>query len=119
MVGRRSARAAAVTSTATASRIRTSWRLVCTSKTRLMEEALVYLPTMRPQPTSPEHLLVLARQVLDIEADALRTLSTRLDAGFAGAVQLILACSGRVVVSGMGKSGHIGGKIAATLASTG
>jgi arabinose-5-phosphate isomerase len=74
---------------------------------------------MRPQPTSPEHLLALARQVLDIEADALRTLSTRLDAGFAGAVQLILACSGRVVVSGMGKSGHIGGKIAATLASTG
>jgi arabinose-5-phosphate isomerase len=74
---------------------------------------------MRPQPTSPEHLLSLARQVLDIEADALRALSTRLDAGFAGAVQLILACSGRVVVSGMGKSGHIGGKIAATLASTG
>jgi arabinose-5-phosphate isomerase len=64
-------------------------------------------------------LLVLARQVLDIEADALRTLSTRLDGGFAAAVQLILACSGRVVVSGMGKSGHIGGKIAATLASTG
>jgi arabinose-5-phosphate isomerase len=64
-------------------------------------------------------LLALARQVLDIEADALRNLSTRLDAGFAGAVQLILACSGRVVVSGMGKSGHIGGKIAATLASTG
>jgi arabinose-5-phosphate isomerase len=74
---------------------------------------------MRPQPSSPEHLLALARQVLDIEADALRNLSTRLDAGFAGAVQLILACSGRVVVSGMGKSGHIGGKIAATLASTG
>jgi arabinose-5-phosphate isomerase len=64
-------------------------------------------------------LLALARQVLDIEADALRNLSTRLDAGFAGAVQLILDCSGRVVVTGMGKSGHIGGKIAATLASTG
>jgi len=57
--------------------------------------------------------------VLDIEADALRALSTRLDAGFADAVHLILACSGRVVVSGMGKSGHVGGKIAATLASTG
>ena len=74
---------------------------------------------MRPQPASSEHLLALARQVLDIEADALRTLSTRLDTGFADAVHLILACSGRVVVSGMGKSGHIGGKIAATLASTG
>ena len=81
--------------------------------------ALVYLPTMRPQQTTPEHLLALARQVLDIEADALRALSTRLDHDFATAVQLILACTGRVVVSGMGKSGHIGGKIAATLASTG
>jgi arabinose-5-phosphate isomerase len=74
---------------------------------------------MRPQPTSPEHLLALARQVLDIEADALRTMSARLDHGFADAVRLILACSGRVVVSGMGKSGHVGSKIAATLASTG
>jgi arabinose-5-phosphate isomerase len=74
---------------------------------------------MRTQPTSPEHLLELARQVLDIETEALQALSSRLDAGFAEAVQLILECSGRVVVSGMGKSGHIGGKIAATLASTG
>ncbi|MDP2031756.1 MAG: KpsF/GutQ family sugar-phosphate isomerase [Thiobacillus sp.] len=74
---------------------------------------------MRPQAPTSEHLLTLARQVLDIEADALRTLSTRLDSGFADAVNLILACNGRVVVSGMGKSGHIGGKIAATLASTG
>ena len=74
---------------------------------------------MRPQPPSTEHLLGLARQVLDIESEALRTLSTRLDGGFATAVELILQCSGRVVVSGMGKSGHVGGKIAATLASTG
>jgi arabinose-5-phosphate isomerase len=74
---------------------------------------------MRPQPLSNEHLLALARQVLDIEADALHALSARLDDGFADAVQLILACRGRVVVSGMGKSGHVGGKIAATLASTG
>jgi arabinose-5-phosphate isomerase len=74
---------------------------------------------MRSQPIPPEHLLALARQVLDIEADALRVLSTRLDTGFADAVQLILACRGRVVVSGMGKSGHVGSKIAATLASTG
>ncbi len=74
---------------------------------------------MRPQAPSPEHLLTLARQVLDIEADALRALSSRLDSGFSDAVNMILACTGRVVVSGMGKSGHIGGKIAATLASTG
>ncbi|MFO7542288.1 MAG: KpsF/GutQ family sugar-phosphate isomerase [Thiobacillus sp.] len=74
---------------------------------------------MRSQPTSPDHLLTLARQVLDIESDALRALSLRLDGSFADAVHLMLACTGRVVVSGMGKSGHVGGKIAATLASTG
>lgn len=74
---------------------------------------------MRPQPLSREHLLALARQVLAIEADALHALSVRLDTGFTDAVQLLLACRGRVVVSGMGKSGHIGRKIAATLASTG
>jgi arabinose-5-phosphate isomerase len=67
--------------------------------------------------TPPQHLLQLARQVLDIEADAVRNLSLRLDERFADAVQLMLACRGRVVVSGMGKSGHIGHKIAATLAS--
>ena len=88
-------------------------------KTLLDKQALVYLPTMHPEPTSPEHLLELARQVLDIEADALRTLSARLDHRFADAVTLMLACKGRVVVTGMGKSGHVGGKIAATLASTG
>lgn len=83
------------------------------------KQALVYLPTMHPQSNSPEHLLALARQVLDIEVEALRAVSSRLDLQFADAVHLILACSGRVVVSGMGKSGHIGCKIAATLASTG
>lgn len=74
---------------------------------------------MNPEALAPEHLLALARQVLDIEADALRTVSARLDRGFADAVQLMLACQGRVVVTGMGKSGHVGCKIAATLASTG
>jgi len=74
---------------------------------------------MHPQSNSPEHLLALARQVLDIEVEALRAVSSRLDLQFADAVHLILACTGRVVVSGMGKSGHIGCKIAATLASTG
>jgi len=74
---------------------------------------------MHSRAPSPEELLAQARRVLDIEADALRTVSARLDHGFADAVRLILACTGRVVVSGMGKSGHVGGKIAATLASTG
>jgi arabinose-5-phosphate isomerase len=74
---------------------------------------------MAPPHPDPEHAISLARQVLDIEADALRTLARRLDRAFADAVALMLACRGRVVVSGMGKSGHVGRKIAATLASTG
>lgn len=63
--------------------------------------------------------LALAREVLDIEAAALRSLAQRLDQHFLAAVDLILACTGRVIVTGIGKSGHIGKKIAATLASTG
>ncbi|MBH2016180.1 MAG: KpsF/GutQ family sugar-phosphate isomerase [Burkholderiales bacterium] len=65
----------------------------------------------------------MARQALDIEARALHDLRARLDgesgAAFARAVQAALACRGRLVVMGMGKSGHVGRKIAATLASTG
>jgi arabinose-5-phosphate isomerase len=68
---------------------------------------------------NPQQTLELARQVLTTEADAVRALAGRLDQNFYRAVELILACRGRVVVSGMGKSGHIGHKIAATLASTG
>jgi arabinose-5-phosphate isomerase len=65
------------------------------------------------------HALELARTVLSIEADAVSALSARLDERFLDAIGLILACRGRVVVSGVGKSGHIGRKIASTLASTG
>jgi arabinose-5-phosphate isomerase len=61
----------------------------------------------------------LGREVIQLEAEALQTLATRVDAQFAEACRLVLACQGRVIVTGMGKSGHIGGKIAATLASTG
>ncbi len=68
---------------------------------------------------TPEKTLELARQVLAIETEALRALSARLDRNFSAAVELCLACSGRIIVSGMGKSGHIAGKIASTLASTG
>ncbi len=74
---------------------------------------------MRSHPPSPEDLLALARRTLAIEADALHAMSARLDLGFARAVELMLVCVGRVVVTGMGKSGHVGRKIAATLASTG
>lgn len=68
---------------------------------------------------SPEKLLGLAARVLDIEARAVRNLGERLDDAFIAACELCLETAGRVVVTGMGKSGHIGGKIAATLASTG
>ena len=61
----------------------------------------------------------LALQVIDIEAKAVAELAGNIDNHFRDACELILACEGRVVVTGMGKSGHIGGKIAATLASTG
>lgn len=63
--------------------------------------------------------LRLAREVIDIEARAVAALAERIDAAFLRAVELLLACRGRVVVSGVGKSGHIGRKLAATLASTG
>jgi arabinose-5-phosphate isomerase len=63
--------------------------------------------------------LELARRVLAIEADAVRALIARLDERFLAAVSLILACKGRVIVSGIGKSGHIARKIASTLSSTG
>lgn len=59
------------------------------------------------------------RKVLAIEQNAMQSLQARLDASFAQACRLLLACQGRVVCTGMGKSGHIANKIAATLASTG
>src|SRR5574343_1724203 len=68
---------------------------------------------------SAPQLLQLARDTLDIEAQALQGLKARLDERFVQAVQMMLQVQGRVVVTGMGKSGHIGRKIAATLASTG
>jgi arabinose-5-phosphate isomerase len=63
--------------------------------------------------------LELARRVLAIESDAVRGLMARLDERFLAAIALILACKGRVIVSGIGKSGHIARKIASTLSSTG
>jgi arabinose-5-phosphate isomerase len=66
-----------------------------------------------------EHFLDLARGVLDIEADAVRALKSRLGEAFLRAHRMILETRGRVVVTGMGKSGHVARKIASTLASTG
>ncbi len=63
--------------------------------------------------------LAAARRVLDLASEALAALSADLDGDFSRAVDAILAARGRVIVSGMGKSGHVGRKIAATLSSTG
>ena len=70
-------------------------------------------------PTEADKLRKLARAVLETEARAISDLIPRVDDAFVKAAGYLLACTGRVVVLGMGKSGHIGGKIAATLASTG
>jgi arabinose-5-phosphate isomerase len=77
------------------------------------------LNTAAVQPFDTDRALALARETFDIEAAALKSVRDRLDTSFAQAVQAILAIRGRVVVMGMGKSGHVGRKIAATLASTG
>ncbi len=75
-----------------------------------------------PAPNPPvvgDSALALARAVIEGEAQAVAALAGRIDATFLQALRLLLACRGRVVVSGIGKSGHIGRKIASTFASTG
>jgi len=74
--------------------------------------------THSPPPVT-EDIVAAARRVLDIEARAIDALSDRLGEDFAAAVRLVLDSTGRVIVSGLGKSGHIARKIAATMASTG
>ena len=74
-------------------------------------------PTVRG--LDPERALALGRDVLATEADAIRALQARLGAPFLSAARALLDCRGRVVVIGIGKSGHVARKIAATLASTG
>ena len=74
---------------------------------------------MKTTLTATSHALDLAREVLQIEAAAIAALTQRIDDTFLCALNIILACDGRVIVSGMGKSGHIARKIAATLSSTG
>ena len=63
--------------------------------------------------------IAVARRVLSLEAEALGALASSVSASFSAAVDLILKAKGRVIVSGMGKSGHVARKLAATLASTG
>ncbi|MBU2848860.1 KpsF/GutQ family sugar-phosphate isomerase [Acidithiobacillus ferriphilus] len=74
---------------------------------------------MTTSTVTPESLLATGRDVLRLEAAAVAALEARLDADFVGACELLLSCRGRIVVTGMGKSGIIAKKIAATLTSTG
>ncbi|HEX9139176.1 MAG TPA: KpsF/GutQ family sugar-phosphate isomerase [Steroidobacteraceae bacterium] len=76
--------------------------------------------TVKAGPNVADAVLVnYGRRALDTELAGLSRLRERLDATFAAACRVLLACQGRVVVTGMGKSGHVAGKIASTLASTG
>ncbi|MBL8387424.1 MAG: KpsF/GutQ family sugar-phosphate isomerase [Hydrogenophaga sp.] len=70
-------------------------------------------------PMDSARVVAMARETLQIEAAAVTALAERVDQGIVQAVQCLMNCTGRVVVTGMGKSGHIGRKLAATLASTG
>lgn len=82
-----------------------------------MDKAILGTPPAL-DPATPR-ALDLAREVLNIEAAAVQALAQRLDGTFLRALDIILSCNGRVIVSGMGKSGHVARKIAATLSSTG
>ena len=75
--------------------------------------------TSPPKTINPQQIRQLGLAVVDTELDAVNALRARIDDSFVKACELMLGCEGRVVVTGMGKSGHIGNKIAATLASTG
>lgn len=90
-------------------------------RTRRAQRGLLGMASsdLRGERVSNERLRELALAVLDAEARSVMALRERVGEAFAQACRHILACEGRVVVTGMGKSGHIGNKIAATLASTG
>lgn len=79
--------------------------------------AAMGLPAEKSPPASP--VLQSAREVFEAESRAIASLADRLDASFERAVELVIACRGRVVVSGMGKAGFIARKLSATFASTG
>src|SRR5437879_5502067 len=85
---------------------------------RRMESHPAAAATPHPIPDD-EQLLASARRALAVEGGAVEARAARLGTAFAQAGRVCLACHGRVVVTGMGKSGHVAGKIAATLASTG
>jgi arabinose-5-phosphate isomerase len=75
--------------------------------------------TTKPSDADPVDLAASGRRVIEIEIEGLRAIASRIDGAFSAACRLLLACQGRVVCIGMGKSGHVARKIAATFASTG
>src|SRR4051794_37260179 len=102
--------------TAEASRMRVTFRASCIGSIYTFRVSNLLQPN---SVSEAERLLELARGVLDIEAQAVHALRSRLGEAFLRAHDTMLRTVGRVVVTGMGKSGHIGRKIASTLASTG
>jgi arabinose-5-phosphate isomerase len=90
-----------------------------TRKPRVPRRVVRTLNSGGKESSPPSPAVASARRTLDIEAAALAALSARIDDSFTRAVALLLACQGRVVVTGIGKSGHVGRKVAATFASTG
>src|SRR5438552_5609654 len=139
MGGRWSSRQATTTTTEAASNNRMTWRIcgiemafqeLVPTVARLKPNAALRYTHLMPAPSrSPvppaavginsERALALAREVLATEAAAIRAIETRLGDSFVDAARVLLECRGRVVVTGIGKSGHIARKLAATLASTG
>src|SRR3970040_1727645 len=117
--GSASRRHATTASTAAASRLRIGCNdAPAVSIGQEKEGVGLYFLVMIPKDATGT-ALELARRVLAIEADAVHAMIARLDERFLAAVSLILACKGRVIVSGIGKSGHIARKIASTMSSTG
>jgi arabinose-5-phosphate isomerase len=94
--------------------------MVLAARAAQTEGVAAIMPRMSlPSTFDPARALAMAQETLSIEAQAVTAVARRMDDTFVRAVALVLGVSGRVVVMGMGKSGHIGRKIAATLASTG
>jgi len=85
----------------------------------VLNKIMPFNPNREKRAASPKALKEMGKAVLETEATAITSLLPRIDDDFVKACQIMLDCTARIVVTGMGKSGHIGGKIAATLASTG
>lgn len=99
--------------------VRSATVVAGTAMSARMAETTVPLDDGSPPPASLSGLVRAGRQVIEIEAAAVIALAGRLNETFAAACGMLLACRGRTIVTGMGKSGHIARKLAATFASTG